>query len=238
MQKPKIYSILWVSIVLFGAISISSHAQKREIGGSLGAMYYTGDMARGWGIRNTGFAGSLILRSNINNHLSVRVAYTGGNLKGNDSKPIDAFAAARASSFSLFISEFSGSFEYYFVDYKSKRAVVNWSPYFHGGIGIFGMLGQKNKSATYSTVQLAVPLGIGLKFQPSKQWAFGIEYGARILFFDYLDNISEGDVFNKNYQYGNKYDNDNYYYIGFTVSKIIYKVICPTLPLKQGYRRQ
>ena len=45
-------------------------------------------------------------------------------------------------------------------------------------------------------------------------------------------------VFDKNYQYGNKYDNDNYYYIGITFSKVIYKVYCPTLPLRQGYRRQ
>jgi len=238
MLRPKYHLCFGFLLGIFVLAVQSSHAQRREIGLSLGAMYYTGDMARSWVLPNTGFAGSLILRSNLNNHLSVRIAYTGGNLKGNDSKPIDAFAAARAASFNIFISEFSGSFEYYFIDYKSKRAVIKWSPYFHGGIGVFGMLGQKNKTATYSTVQLAIPIGIGLKFQPVKQWTFGIEFGARILFFDYLDNISEGDVFSKNYQYGNKYDNDNFYYIGFTLSRVIYKVICPTLPLKQGYRRQ
>ena len=100
------------------------------------------------------------------------------------------------------------------------------------------MLGHKERNATFSTVQMALPLGIGLKFQPDKRWNIGLEFGARILFFDYLDNISEGDVYDKNYQYGNKYDNDNYFYIGVTFSKVIYKVLCPTLPLKQGYRRQ
>ena len=230
---------IWILIVVFFAISWNAKAQKREIGFSLGAMYYTGDLARNWVLRNTGISGMVLLRTNVNNHLSLRIAYTGGNLKGNDStKPIDAFATARNSSFNIFISEFSGSFEYYFIDYKSKRAVINWSPYFHGGLGIFGMIGHQDKAATFSTVQLALPLGVGIKFQPVKQWTFGIEYGARILFFDYLDNVSEGDVFNKNYQYGNKYDNDNYHYIGITVSKVLYKVLCPTLPLKQGYRRQ
>ena len=229
--------MLIVVITLF-TISIKGHSQKREVGFSLGAMYYTGDMARHWVLPNTGIAGMIFLRNNINDHLSLRIAYTGGNLKGNDNKPIDAFATARASSFNLFISEFSGSFEYYFLDYKSKRAVVNWSPYFHGGMAIFGMIGQQAKNATYSTVQLAIPLGFGIKYQPDRQWAFGVEFGARVLYFDYLDNISEGDVFNKNYQYGNKYDKDNYYYFGLTVSRIIYKVYCPTLPLKQGYRRQ
>ncbi len=217
---------------------LQARGQKNEVGFSLGAMYYTGDLARNWVISNTGFAGMILLRTNVNDHISLRIAYTGGNAKGNDTnKPVDAFAVARASSFSIFVSEFSGSFEYYFLDYRSKRAAVNWSPYFHGGLGVFGMIGHKNKNATFSTVQLALPLGIGVKYQPVKQWAIGIEFGARVLFFDYLDNISEGDVFNKDYQYGNKYDNDNYYYVGITVSKIIYKITCPTLPLKQGFRR-
>jgi uncharacterized protein DUF6089 len=230
--------ISWVLIILLFVLFFNAKAQKREFGLSLGGMYYTGDLARNWVLPNTGFAGMLIMRTNINDHLSLRIAYTGGNLKGSDAKPLDAFATARASSFNIFISEFSGSFEYYFIDYKSKRAAINWSPYFHAGMAVFGMIGQQDKAATYSTVQLAVPLGVGIKFQPVKQWSFGIEYGARILFFDYLDNVSEGDVFNKNYQYGNKYDKDNYHYFGITVSRIIYKVICPTLPLKQGYRRQ
>jgi hypothetical protein len=228
---------LWILMILIISFSWQSYGQKREIGGSLGAMYYTGDLARNWRWSNTGFAGMILLRTNLNNHISLRAAYTGGNLKGSDAKPIDAFAAVRNASFNIFISEFSGSFEYYFIDYKSKRAVVNFSPYFHAGLGIFGMLGTKDKTAAYSTVQMAMPVGIGFKVQPDKQWSVGIEFGARVLFFDYVDNISEGDVFNKNYQYGNKYDNDNYYYIGITVSKIIYKVVCPTLPLKQGYRR-
>jgi len=237
-MKPQNSRKIWILMVLFFAVAYNAKAQKREYGFSLGSAYYTGDLARNWHLPNTGFAGMLILRNNVNDHLSLRLAYTGANLKGTDNTPLDAFATARASSFNIFISEFSGSFEYYFIDYKSKRAVIKWSPYFHGGLAIFGMLGQKNKTATYSTVQLAAPLGVGLKFQTNKLWTFGIEYGARILFFDYLDNISEGDVFNKNYQYSNKYDNDNYHYLGITVSRLIYKVICPTLHLKQGYRRQ
>lgn len=236
-MKPRFLSILWIHAVLFLLVSNSSLAQKREYGFSLGAMYYTGDLARTWILPNTGISGMVFLRNNINNHSSVRVSYTGGFLKTNDAKPLDAFASARASSFNTFISEFSASLEYYFIDYKSKRATVNWSPYFHGGIGIFGMIGENDKSTTYSSVQAALPIGFGVKFQPTKKWTIGIEYGARILFFDYLDNISEGDVFDKNYQYGNKYDNDNYYYIGITISKIVYKVVCPTLPIKQGFRR-
>jgi len=237
MKSKRLISSL-LGFVLVSLIWHSATAQKREVGFSLGGAYYTGDLAHSWKLPNTGFAGMLVLRSNINNHLSIRLTYTGANIKASDANPVDAFAVARNYSFSIFTSEFAGSAEYYFLDYRSKRAVTNWSPYFHGGVGIFGMLGHKDKTATYSTIQLAVPLGAGIKYQPDKRWNIGIEFGARILFFDYLDNISEGDIFNKNYQYGNKYDNDNYYYVGITFSKVLYKVYCPTLPLKQGYRRQ
>jgi hypothetical protein len=237
MRQRRLFVFLGILTGL-SVLAFEAMAQRREVGFSLGTAQYTGDMAHSWKLPNTGFAGMLMLRSNINNHLSLRISYTGANIKGSDATPVDAFATARASSFSIFISEFAGSAEYYFIDYKSKRAVINWSPYFHAGIGIFGMLGHKDRNATYSNVQMAIPLGAGIKFQPDKRWNIGIEFGARVLFFDYLDNVSEGDVFNKNYQYGNKYDNDNYYYLGITFSKVLYKVYCPTLPLKQGYRRQ
>jgi hypothetical protein len=149
MKFQNSYTV-WILMIWFMSFSWQSHAQKREIGGSLGGVYYTGDLARNWQWSNTGLAGMVMLRSNLNNHISLRVAYMGGNLKGSDAKPIDAFAATRNASFNIFISEFSGSFEYYFIDYKSKRAAVNFSPYFHGGIGIFGMLGTKDKTATYN----------------------------------------------------------------------------------------
>ena len=215
-----------------------ARGQKNEVGGSLGTVFYTGDMARTWVPANSGVAGMIFLRTFINDHLSLRAAYMGGNLKGSDTaKPVDAFAVARSASFSYFVSEFTGSFEYYFLDFRSKRTRLKFSPYFHGGLGIFAMIGVKERSTTYSTVQVAVPLGIGLTYRPNKLWSVGLEFGTRVLFFDYLDNVSEGDVFNKNYQYGNKYDNDNYHYIGITLSRTLYKIYCPTLPLQKGYRR-
>jgi hypothetical protein len=216
----------------------NSIAQKREIGGGIGGLFYTGDMARGLVFSNVRPAGTVYLRNNINDHVSIKLSFTGGLLQGNDAaRPIDAFAATRNASFNIFVSEFAGSFEYYFLNFRSKNAAVNWSPYFHGGIGVFGMLGHQNKNATFSNVQVALPFGLGFRYQYDKRWGFGIEYGIRATFFDYLDNISDGDIYDKNYQYGNKFDNDQYHFLGLTVSYTFYKVICPTLPLKQGFRR-
>ncbi len=224
-------------LLLLTLLSEGTFAQKREIGGGIGPMFYTGDLGRGIKFSNIGMAGTVLYRTNINDFISIRVSFLGGNLKGSDAKPVDAFAAARAASFNIFVSEFAGTFEYYFLNFRGKRAAVNWSPYFHAGIAVFGMLGHQNKNSTYSNVQIAIPFGFGFRYQLDKRWGFGIEYGVRATFFDYLDNISDGDIYDKDYQYGNIFDTDQYHFLGLTVSYTFYQVICPTLPLKQGYRK-
>ena len=235
MKKVFQFSLLLGIIYLVPSWSIQ--AQDREIGGGLSGMFYTGDMARGVVFNLIRPAGTVFLRNNLNDHTSIRIGFTGGLIQGNDRKPVDAFAVARDADFSVFISEFAANLEYYFLDFKGKKAVVNWSPYLHGGVAVFGISGHENKNATFSNVQIAIPLGIGFRYQLDRRWSVAAEYGVRAAFFDYIDNISDGDIYDKNYQYGNVFDNDQYHTFGFTVSYTFYKVVCPTLPLKQGYRR-
>ncbi len=47
-----------------------------------------------------------------------------------------------------------------------------------------------NERERYHLTQLAVPLGAGVKFKFSNRWSFGIEYGARFTFTDYIDDVS------------------------------------------------
>ena len=43
----------------------------------------------------------------------------------------------------------------------------------------------------YSLVQPVIPLGIGFKFALTDKWSVGIEYGIRITFTDYIDDVSK-----------------------------------------------
>jgi hypothetical protein len=47
-----------------------------------------------------------------------------------------------------------------------------------------------NERERYHLTQLAIPLGAGLKFQFNNKWTLGLEYGVRITFTDYLDDVS------------------------------------------------
>jgi opacity protein-like surface antigen len=50
-----------------------------------------------------------------------------------------------------------------------------------------GILPTRN---TYSNFQLALPFGIGIHYAINKNWAIGLEYGARWTFTDYIDDVS------------------------------------------------
>ncbi len=229
----------WIPIFILLFLSTTiSFSQKREIGGGIGMLSYTGDLSRNALTNPIKPAATVFYRFNMRDHISIRVSFVGGGLAGTDTKPIDAFSVARASSFNIFLYEFATGLEYYFLDFRSKNAPQNWSPYFYGGLGLFGMLGHEASAFTYSPIQIAIPLAFGFRYRATPKWSFSLEAGIRATFFDYVDNYSEGDLFVKNYQYGNPEDNDKYYFAGVSLSYTFYSVICPTLPIKQGYRRR
>lgn len=47
-----------------------------------------------------------------------------------------------------------------------------------------------NDKRRYSLTQISIPLGVGAKWQLDDHWAFGVEFGVRKTFTDYLDDIS------------------------------------------------
>lgn len=47
-----------------------------------------------------------------------------------------------------------------------------------------------NEIERYALTQVAIPVGLGFKFKMNHKWTLGLEYGARITFTDYLDDVS------------------------------------------------
>ena len=92
------------------------------------------------------------------------------------------------------------------------------------------MSGIPSKNAAYSNVQIAIPLGGGVKYVLNPKWYVALEFGARFTGFDYLDNISDGNLQYKNYQYSNKFDSDIYYFLGLTLTRTFYDIPCPRSP--------
>jgi hypothetical protein len=216
---------LLVFFLLTASFSVS--AQRNEIGLGGGVFNYAGDMMRAYPVYNVkpGIVG--YYKYNFDNIFSARAALTAGFISGSDSKPIDAFAAQRNGSFNSTIVDVSAQLEFNFLNFKSDKRHIRWSPYFATGIGVFTFFGGNQDLAGTSNVQLNIPFGGGFKYAINPYLTLNLEIGIRKLFTDRLDGYSEGDIFNKNYQYGNKYDKDWFNFVGLSVSYMIWDIPCP-----------
>jgi hypothetical protein len=219
-------------IVCFALLPASIMAQRSEVGFGLGTFNYTGDLARNYNFLNSKPAGTVFYRSNLSKVVSFRAAITAGKVSASDKRPIDPFATKRNASFNIFLMEASTVMEYHFLNWRDTKHILRYTPYLFGGLGLFGMSGNGNKTAEYSNVQGAIPFGVGIKYIVNPKCYVALEFGARKTFFDYLDNISTGDQSRKNYQYGNPFDNDAYYFLGLTVTRTFYDIPCPTNPYR------
>lgn len=223
-------SAIYFFIVVLSSNSVS--AQRSEIGFGLGTFNYTGDLAKNYDFLNSKPAGTIFYRSNLSKVVSFRTAITAGKIGASDNRPVDAFAAQRGASFNLFLLELSTVLEYHFLNWRDNKHTIRFTPYLFGGLALFGMTGNNSKPEEYSNVQGAIPFGLGFKYIYNPKWYFSLEFGPRKTFFDYLDNVSVGRQNNKNYQYGNPFNNDAYYFLGITLTHTFYEIPCPTNPYK------
>jgi Domain of unknown function (DUF6089) len=223
-------------LVLAPFVSHAQIAQRSEVGAGLGTFNYTGDLVRNYNFAFSKPAGTVFYRANINQVISLRSALTLGKMGANDNKsPIDSFAIKRANSFNITMIEASVAFEYHFLNWKDSKRKLRFTPYLFGGIALFGISGNKTKTEAYSNVQTAIPFGGGIKYVLNPKYYIALEFGVRKTMFDYLDNISDGNTFLKNYRYGNRYDNDTYYFVGITITRTFYDIPCPTSPYGRSY---
>ena len=214
-------------MILFLIIHFTGLAQLTEVGIHVGAFNYTGDLSRAYNLKTHRPAASIFLKSNLTQAAAVRYGITGGMLSGKDKFSDDPFNRVRNESFNIFIVEAFGLLEFNFLDYRSKHARIHWTPYLNFGVAIFSFWGNRDMDDDFFPVQPAIPMGVGIKYQLSKKFDIGIEASGRATFFDMLDGISGSDNLLKDYNYGNKYDFDTYFFIGFTINYIFYFIPCP-----------
>jgi hypothetical protein len=221
-----------IFLTVFCLLSYSAIAQKSEIGFGLGTFNYTGDLVRNYNFRFSKPAATVFYRSNISPVVSFRAGLTGGKLGAHET-PIDAFAAGRGASFNIFLIEASTVMEYHFLNWRETKRFVRFTPYLFAGLGVFGMAGTKQANGEYSNIQASVPFGGGVKYIYNPKWYLSLEFGIRKTWFDYLDDISDGDVrYKTTPQHGNPNDNDSYYFLGITLTRTFYSIPCPANPYK------
>ncbi|MEY3367853.1 MAG: hypothetical protein RI973_1008 [Bacteroidota bacterium] len=191
-------------LALCATLPISAlNAQYFEAGATTGAAAYIGELSdhklSQHGIKPLiGVFG----RYNLSPYWSFKAAFTKASISGSDVYSRLAESRERNLNFRSDILEFAVCGELNLSDYNVREDKTAM-PYVFAGIGGFYFNPQAEMRGAWYDLQplrteghfyhkfgLNIPLGIGLKFNLSEKMNFGLELGARKLFTDYLDDVS------------------------------------------------
>ena len=203
--------ILPVTLCFFSLLP-QSHAQF-EAGILAGAANYQGDLADGaiiW--RETQLSFGALMRYTPNRFLTLRAHFMQGKVQGSDYNSSERNIRYRGFKFKSTLNEFALIGEYNFLGKENETAndfsfMIN--PYLFGGVGYVGTTGTPtapDDTKPYPFPEtgakngfLTIPMGIGVKIQPSPTFSLGLEWGARTVLSDRLDGVSSATsgVFSK-----------------------------------------
>jgi hypothetical protein len=178
-----------------------------------GVSLYSGDLSpKEFGVyfEEIGPAFGAFARIEIGKAFALRPSVNIGRVAGDDA---NAGREDRGLSFRSRITELAliGELNLFKIGASRNKGVV---PYLFGGGAVFffnpetafdgdyielqplGTEGQglPNYPAPYKLTQVAVPLGVGIKFMLNENITIGVEFGGRKLFTDYLDDVSGTEV--------------------------------------------
>lgn len=199
----------WLVILLFVS-SCCSAQQQWEAEVMVGITGYKGDLIQDhFAFRPVRPAGSVNLKYNFNNNIILRAGILWGKVTGFDKHNKQADIHARNLDFQSTILEASLCAEYNLLEPE----IFFGYPYIFGGIGLFHFnpyTYDKDKKKTYlrplstegqglaaypqrkpySLTQFCLPFGAGWKVKIHERMDIIYELGYRILFTDYLDDVS------------------------------------------------
>lgn len=189
-----------------------------SIGGSLNAMNYAGDMDPGTFFINPalGFTrwniGACVLYR-YSSRISFRGAFAYGRIQGDDRKTqspdisnehASGWRYIRGTNFTNDIFELKADVVYDLIQNRGKyNKRVDWTPYLFTGLAFFYMTPKATYEGygtklikdvlppgqSFSSSQLAIPVGVGVRFKIAKLLDLAVELGLRKTFTGYLDGV-------------------------------------------------
>ena len=221
----------------------SAYGQSRvttsEIGLGIGGANYKGELSPNYRFLNNQPAITAFYRRDISSAITARGGVMLSHRIIDDNTFSDEayddlpFHNWRQTEARLSFAEVALVGEYNFLDYYDLSQSPRISPYFFAGIA--GLLYNIKLSTENPDLEptldkpfetnfaVSVPFGVGVKYALSKHWNLGLEFGARKLFTDRLDNLFEVE----DKRVANPFDNDWYFYNGVSISYTIYRINCP-----------
>lgn len=248
---------LIISQLTFGQTPNSSW----ELGIFGGESYYLGELNQNH-FTPVNVAFGPFVRYNYDERISIKGGVVIGKIEGDDSKSSNSFQNDRNFYFTSQLIETSilGEFNFFSFSPFDKNSYIA-TPYFYlGGAYTFhnpkalfngiqiGTASLESEGNSYGKHIFVLPMGAGIKLRMGR-FGFGIDWGIRKTYTDYLDDVSTNfsatdissnssrasisnttpydNVANK--KRGNKYDNDWYVFTGLSLFvNLTPKQVCRT----------
>lgn len=217
LKKIALSSLLITGILQSKAQLMEAFVHEGELGISVGAAHYLGDLTAGMKLYNTKpkFAAGVFFKKQFNNYVGIKVAasyafvgyadkYTGFN----DNR----VKKTRNLSFNTNIWELSVSGDFNFFRFQPEFPEYRYTPYVSLGIGAFtydpyaylngekyslrsiGTEGQGSFAypdrKPYSSMAICFPLAVGLKYALNENLNIFGEISYRFTNTDYIDDVS------------------------------------------------
>lgn len=192
-----------LALFLCLATSHLATAQYNEAGITFGGANYIGDLSEQRFVgENFGGMVGFFFRHNATEYFSLKGSLLKGTISASDALARTEANRMRNLHFRSDITELALTGEVNFQKFNI-RAQQTSVPYFFSGIAIthfnpqaqmrgkwYDLQPLETEGAKYNRTILAVPFGLGMKFNLSYKVNFGLEIGGRKTFTDYLDDVS------------------------------------------------
>ena len=194
-------------LLLLCFVPLMRFSQNLFVSLRAGLSNYQGDLQdKGFTFKKSKFIGSLGVRHDLSEHITLRSYLSFTKLSGDDKLSKSSFARARNLNFTSSLQELEVSAQYNIFSLNDKW----WTPYVFAGIGIFhykpystyngnkvflqplSTEGQGVVSGvkSYKLTQFTIPFGVGAEYALNEDIRIGLEFGYRKTFTDYIDDAS------------------------------------------------
>jgi hypothetical protein len=209
MRKLLAALVVCLPLSLFSQNSI---VQEGEFGIGVGAGHYFGDLNTRAKLNRPKIAAGVFFRKNFGNYIAMRISGNFAQLGFSDVyNSHNEFMRRRNLSFNTKIWELGISGDFNFYRFMPGEPDFRWTPYVTLGASIFnydpyaylngdkyflrqlGTEGQGIDSAAprqYSSMALAIPFGVGIKYSINSRINLGFEVVHRFTNTDYIDDVS------------------------------------------------
>ena len=186
-----------------------SYYTNTEIGISLGASQYFGDLNESYGFKTIAPAGGIYVRKRMSPYIALKLVANYTKVSYDDKYNTDAYEKERNLNFASPVVELAAQAEFNFFKFVTGDPLYRFTPFLTGGIGAFyynpyttyngtkyylrplGTEGQNaGMGSKYGSISACFPIGAGIKFWVKSGVNITIEVADRLTLTDYLDDVS------------------------------------------------